>query len=61
MERGEEIGLIASENILEFFNASLAPLVYNRAIRDVKQSVLQQMGTIEEAVDVLQKPIQQSR
>lgn len=60
-DRGEDLGLIGAENFLQFINESLAPLIYNRAIRDVKQSILQQVETIEEAVDVLQKPIQSAR
>lgn len=60
-EHGEELGIIGAESLLHFFNEDLAPLIYNRAIDDVKQTILQQVGTIEEAVDVLQKPLTSKR
>jgi uncharacterized protein (DUF2164 family) len=60
-EHGEELGIIGAENYLEFITEELGPLFYNRAIRDVKRSVLEQVSTIEEAVDVLQKPIKTSK
>ncbi|WEG10866.1 DUF2164 domain-containing protein [Pullulanibacillus sp. KACC 23026] len=56
-ERGEELGLIAAQNFLEFMTDKVAPIVYNRAIRDVKQTVLSQLESIDEAVEVLMKPV----
>ena len=60
-EHGEELGIIGAENFLEFVTEELGSLFYNRAIRDVKRSVLEQVATIEEAVDVLQKPLKTSK
>ena len=36
-ERDEELGIVASQSILDFFMERLAPAVYNRALTDAEQ------------------------
>lgn len=36
-ELDEELGIVASQRILEFFMERLAPAVYNRALMDAEQ------------------------
>lgn len=60
-ERGEELGWIGAENFLQFIMDDLAPVIYNQAIRDVQKSILSQLQTMEEAVEVLKKPIHSRR
>lgn len=35
-ERGEEIGVVAAEEVLDFFIEKIGPAVYNRALEDAK-------------------------
>jgi uncharacterized protein (DUF2164 family) len=56
-ERGEEIGGIAAEGLLNFFVQEAAPYIYNQAIKEARQVVLGQMGALEEELYSLEKPI----
>lgn len=56
-ERHEELGLIGAENLYAFFIDHIAPLVYNQALRDVRQMLEQQWTSIDEELYVLEKPI----
>lgn len=56
-ERGEEIGEIAAENVLEFVKEHLGPHFYNQAIKDTKELVEQKMLSIEEDLYALERPI----
>lgn len=35
-ERGETLGMIAQQDILDFFMDSLAPAIYNKALKDAE-------------------------
>ncbi|MDQ0246073.1 uncharacterized protein (DUF2164 family) [Bacillus fengqiuensis] len=56
-ERGEEIGELAAENVLEFVKEHLGPHFYNQAIKDTKELVEQKMLSIEEDLYALERPI----
>ncbi len=56
-ERGEEIGELAAENVLEFVKEYLGPHFYNQAIKDTKELVEQKMLSIEEDLYALERPI----
>lgn len=56
-ERGEEIGEIAAENVLEFVKEHLGPHFYNQAIKDTKELVEQKMLSIEEDLYALERPV----
>lgn len=45
--RGEQIGIIEKEQLLDLFAENLAPLVYNRALDDAKKWYQQQQDNME--------------
>lgn len=54
-ERGEEIGELAAENVLEFFKSAMGPYFYNEAIKDARLLIEQKMNSIEEDLYALEK------
>lgn len=52
-ERGEEIGMLAAEDILDFFLEALTKDIYNKAIEDAKITVKQNAENLEIDLDVL--------
>lgn len=46
-ERGEEIGIIASENVLEFFLNNMGKYIYNKALDDAKIWYEKRMNNLE--------------
>ncbi len=54
-ERGEEIGNLAAENLLEFCKQNLGPYFYNEALKDARLLVEQKMNSIEEDLYALEK------
>jgi uncharacterized protein (DUF2164 family) len=56
-ERGEEMGELAADHVLEFVKEKIAPLFYNQALSDAKVIVEQKMLSIEEDLYTLEKPI----
>lgn len=46
-EREEKLGIIASEQILDFFMDNLGPLIYNKALDDAKLWYGQRMEDVE--------------
>lgn len=47
-ERGEPIGWIAAENMLDFMLGELGPIVYNQALADARALVLDRMQQLED-------------
>lgn len=45
--RGEEIGIIEEQQIIELFCEHLAPIVYNKALDDAQRWLKEQMGNLE--------------
>lgn len=54
-ERGEEIGVIAAEEVLDFFLQDVAPEIYNRAVEDAKEAWRQNAEDGELALELLKK------
>lgn len=54
-ERDEEIGIIAAENVLEFFQEYLGPHFYNEGIKNARNLIEQKMASIEEDLYSLEK------
>lgn len=52
-ERGEEIGMLAAEDILDFFQEALSKDIYNRAIEDAKMTIKQNAENLEIDIDLL--------
>ncbi len=46
-ERGENIGIIASENVFEFFMDKLGKYIYNKALDDTRVWYEQRMSNLE--------------
>nr|WP_062439138.1 DUF2164 domain-containing protein [Thalassobacillus devorans] len=57
MERGEEIGSIAAEQLLDFFMKELGPYIYNQGIRDAKGMVEEKVMNLEEDILSLERPV----
>lgn len=54
-ERGEQIGSIAAEGLLEFFIRSAGPSIYNEALRDARKVVMERMAAVEDELYTLEK------
>ncbi|RDY71893.1 DUF2164 family protein [Halobacillus sp. SY10] len=56
-ERDEEISEFAAENLLAFFQNSLASHFYNYAVNDAITVLQTQYSSIEEEVSTLERPL----
>ena len=54
-ERGEEIEIIEQIQLLELFEQKLAPVIYNKALDDVKKWYAQMMDNLDEDYYALYK------
>ncbi|WP_405104930.1 DUF2164 domain-containing protein [Paenibacillus sp. FSL K6-1217] len=54
VERGETIGHLAADNLLEFFMKELGPAIYNGALSDCRTLALQRMQALEEDIYALE-------
>ncbi len=53
--RGEEIGMIEEQQILELFCEHMAPIIYNKALNDVEYWYKQQMENLSSDYYLLYK------
>lgn len=60
-ERGESLGHLAADNMLEFFMAQINPYIYNHALEDCRQLVTQRMVSLEEDIYALEQQVKPSR
>jgi len=51
--RDEEIGIIAAEEILDFFLEDIGPVIYNEGINDSKELLRKQLDDLEVNIDLL--------
>lgn len=56
-EREEDLGILASENILDFFLDNLGKYIYNKALDDTKKWYERRMEDIEADYYVLYKQL----
>ncbi len=56
-ERGEEIGDLAAEFLLDFFIKHIGPFFYNQAVNDLQSIVSQRMVTLDEDIYALRIPV----
>lgn len=56
-ERGEEIGAIAAERLLDHMMHRFAPYIYNQAVRDAKAAVNEKLSQVEDELYALERPI----
>ena len=52
-ERSEKIGLIAAEQLLDFFLENIGPDVYNRGLSDAKTAIKKRMEDLQFDIDDL--------
>lgn len=57
VERGEQLGVIATEDIFDFFIKELGPIMYNKGVNDAKGMVEQKLMNIEEDILSLVRPV----
>ena len=57
LERSEELGSIGAEQIVDFMLREIAPYVYNRAIHDARQVVLEKSASLEEELYALERKV----
>lgn len=55
--RGEEIGIIEEQQILELFCEHMAPIIYNKALNDVEYWYKQQMENLSSDYYLLYKDV----
>ena len=55
--RGEEIGMIEEQQLLDLFLEHLAPIVYNKALDDSMHWLKEQMGNMEADYYLLYKNV----
>lgn len=55
--RGEEIGMIEEQQLIELFCEHLAPIIYDKALDDAMRWMKEQMGNIEDDYYLLYKNI----
>ncbi len=52
-QRDEDLGMIAAEDILDFFLENIAPDIYNKAINDAKNTLKQSFDNLDIDLDLL--------
>ncbi|MFD1019295.1 DUF2164 domain-containing protein [Thalassobacillus hwangdonensis] len=60
MERGEELGDLAADQMLDFFYKALAPHLYNQGIADARKMVEEKVINLDEDIRSLEQPIGRS-
>lgn len=56
-ERGEEIGYIAAENILEMFLKTTGITLYNKGVEDTKNYLRNSLAEVESGIDIALKKV----
>lgn len=54
-ERGEEIGMIAAEEVLDFIEEKIGPEIYNKAIDDSKKTVAERVESLGVELEILKR------
>jgi uncharacterized protein (DUF2164 family) len=61
LERSETLGNLEAEQLIDFMIQQLGPYLYNKAIEDARQMLLEKMAGLEEELYALQNPILHKR
>ena len=56
-ERSETLGQIGAEQIIDFMLREIAPYVYNKAVEDARQVVVQKSMSLEEELYALERKL----
>jgi uncharacterized protein (DUF2164 family) len=57
VERGEQLGDLAAETMLEFMLQAVGPLVYNEALKDARAVMNERLLSLEDELYTLEKPL----
>ncbi|WP_243298983.1 DUF2164 domain-containing protein [Bacillus litorisediminis] len=60
-EKGDDLGIIAAENIFSFFMEELGPILYNQGVKDAKKLIIQHLLNIEDDIASLERPMRRNR
>lgn len=52
-ERDEEIGVIAAEDVLDFFLQNIGPTIYNKGVEDSKEQLKKSFEDLEVDLELL--------
>ncbi|WP_316569000.1 DUF2164 domain-containing protein [Neobacillus sp. YIM B06451] len=56
-ERGEELGNLEAENLLDFFKNGLGPYFFNEGIKQSRKVAEEKMAQLEEELYSLERPM----
>lgn len=56
-ERSETLGQIGAEQIIDFMLREIAPYVYNKAVEDARQVIIQKSMSLEEELYALERKL----
>lgn len=60
-QRGEELGNLETEELIDFFWKQLGPLLYNLGVQDCRKLMLERFASLEDELYVLEKPLGSKR
>lgn len=60
LERSEEIGHLAAENLFEFVLTEIGPYLYNQGVKDTREMVEQTIFSLDEDIRSLERPIEKN-
>lgn len=60
-QRGEELGNLETEELIDFFWKQLGPLLYNLGVQDCRKLMLERFASLEDELYVLEKPLASKR
>ncbi|MED1796186.1 DUF2164 domain-containing protein [Brevibacillus nitrificans] len=55
-QRGEELGNLETEEMIDFFWKQLGPILYNLGVQDARKLLLERFASLEDELYVLEKP-----
>ncbi|MFD2923239.1 DUF2164 domain-containing protein [Halobacillus naozhouensis] len=56
LERGEELGDLAADQLLHFMIQEIGPILYNQGVKDSRQMVDQKVLNLDEDLRSLERP-----
>ncbi|GED34448.1 MULTISPECIES: DUF2164 domain-containing protein [Brevibacillus] len=55
-QRGEELGNLETEEMIDFFWKQLGPILYNLGVQDARKLLQERFASLEDELYVLEKP-----
>lgn len=60
-QRGEELGNLETEEMIDFFWKQLGPILYNLGVQDARKLLQERFASLEDELYVLEKPSESGR